>query len=439
MKKFVSIILLIIFVFSVFTVSADTKVYEGYERFYEKVEQISFMDIAYRPSNHWSNDAVYTISALGIMKGSDKNFLPENSLTRSEALAMVFRAAGLEVSAEYYRKSIEKQKLANPEKYNNIDSWADGYLRLAVDLNILSIEDYEKALAYDYQASPFRKDEPATKGELVVWLIKALGLQTAQTEDYVLDFADVENAPLYIKLYYETAIKQGILRGNGQILGVNNLVTREEAAQIFYNSLNLYLDKIKTTLIKARIQDVKLETENETDKITNTREIIFEDFTIRAKRTYDLNGEAVDLTVNPENLYSDVLTIKHNTLPNGVETLNKSDVVSIYLAEDKILCITCFENQQSSTAFNDAEYDDFMVYSGVLYYADDEEKMVVIRNSEKELIQIPYFDNMVFKHRANQLTLEDVNTKWIDKKVYVFTAKKKMGTSEIAYLVQFTL
>ena len=69
--------------------------YEGNGNFYDTVRKISFTDMAFKPVDHWSNDAIYTVAALGIMNGADGNFEPDAKLTRAEALAMIFRAAAL--------------------------------------------------------------------------------------------------------------------------------------------------------------------------------------------------------------------------------------------------------------------------------------------------------------------------------------------------------
>ena len=163
--------------FCTVTVSAES--FEGNQNFYDTVRKISFTDMAFKPVDHWSNDAIYTVAALGIMNGFEGNFEPEANLTRAEALAMIFRAAGLENEANSYAEVIRKQRLDIPEKYNNICSWADGYVRLAVDYKIISIEDYMASMDADYSKASFKKDEPATKGEVALWMVNVFGLEIA--------------------------------------------------------------------------------------------------------------------------------------------------------------------------------------------------------------------------------------------------------------------
>ena len=304
--------------------------YEGNGNFYDTVRKISFTDMAFKPVDHWSNDAIYTVAALGIMNGADGNFEPDAKLTRAEALAMIFRAAGLENEANSYVEIIRKQRLEAPEKYNNICSWADGYMRLAVDFKIISIDDYMASMDADYSKASFRKEEPATKGEVALWMVNVFGLEISKKENYVTEFADVPPQPEYARLHYETAIKNGILKGDGVNLGVSNLVTREEAAQMFYNSINLFKDKLGIEVYSESVMSNELTTSNEPEKIHNKRVVTLENHTLTATRTFDLKGEAVDLSYNPENEYKDIVVVKQKTLPQGLEALNQGDSVNVY-------------------------------------------------------------------------------------------------------------
>lgn len=433
MKKITALFLVLILLCSGNVLAEN---YEGTENFYDTVRKISFTDMAFKPVDHWSNDAIYTVAALGIMNGSDGNFDPDANLTRAEALAMIFRAAGLESEANSYVEIIKKQRLEAPEKYNNICSWADGYMRLAVDFKIISIDDYMASMDAEYSKASFRKDEPVTKGEVALWMVNVFGLEIAQKENYVTEFADVPSDPAYARLYYETAIKNGILKGDGVNLGVSNLITREEAAQMFYNSINIFKDKLGIEISAELVTENELITENEPEKIHNKRVVTLENHTLTATRTFDLNGEAVDLNYKPENEYKDIVVVKQKTLPQGLEALNQGDSVNVYKKNGQVILVTCFAHKEETIKRNEADYEDSTAYSGTLYFVDEEDRIVVIKDAKGELVEIPYFDDATFCNRERVLSAEEINTDWADKEVYVFTIIKKGGTVSRAYRIQ---
>lgn len=433
MKKLTAIIISIIILCSGTALAEN---YEGHQNFYDTVRKISFTDMAYRPVDHWSNNAIYTVAALGIMNGADGNFHPDLNLTRAEALAMIFRAAGLENQADIYTETIRKQRLEEPDKYNNICNWADGYLRLAVDFKIISTQDYMATMSTDYVNASFKKDEPATKGEVALWMVNVFGLEVAKKENLVTEFADVPKDPAYARLYYETAITKGILKGDGVNLGVLNLITREEAAQMFYNSVNLFKDKLEMEIYSGTVMSNTLTTENEPEKIHNTRIVTLEKNALTAKRTFDLQGEAVDLSYNPENEYKDIVVVKNKTLPQGLEALNQGDNVNIYKKNGQVILVTCFAHKEQTVKRNEGEYTDSSVYEGTLYFVDEEDRIVVIKDAKGELIEIPYFDDALFCNRENVLSVPEINESWADKEVYVFTIIKKNSTVNRAYRVQ---
>lgn len=433
MKKFTAILIALVILCSGTALAEE---YEGQQNFYDTVRKISFTDMAYKPVDHWSNNAIYTVAALGIMNGADGNFQPDENLTRAEALAMIFRAAGLEEQADSYTETIKKQRLAEPDKYNNICRWADGYVRLAVDFKIISTEDYMATMNPDYEKASFRKDEPATKGEVALWMVNVLGLEVAKKENLVTEFADVPQNPDYARLYYETAIRKGILKGDGVNLGVSNLITREEAAQMFYNSINLFKEKLEMEIYSETVISNSLTTENEPEKIHNKRVVALENHSLTAKRTFDLNGEAVDLSYNPKNEYKDIVVVKNKTLPQGLEALNQGDNVNVYKKNGQVILVTCFTHKEETVKRNEDEYEDSFVYGGTLYFVDEEDRIIVIKDAKGELVEIPYFDDALFCNREKILSVAEINENWTDKEVYVFTIVKKNGTVDRTYRIQ---
>ena len=213
-------------------------------------------------------------------------------------------------------------------------------------------------------------------------------------------------------------------------------VTREEAAQMFYNSINLFKDKLGIEVYSESVMSNELTTSNEPEKIHNKRVVTLENHTLTATRTFDLKGEAVDLSYNPENEYKDIVVVKQKTLPQGLEALNQGDSVNVYKKNGQVILVTCFAHKEETIKRNDADYKDSTTYSGTLYFVDEEDRIVVIKDAKGQLVEIPYFDDAVFCNRENILSVEEINEKWADKEVYVFTIIKNTGTVARAYRIQ---
>lgn len=436
MKKLISYVLSSFLLFSSAGVYARNEShYTGYSDFISRSLAVDFSDISFRPADYWSNDAIYFSGAMGLLRGTGTDFEPLRNMTKCEALALIFRSAGLEGQAENYQKIVSGLKAEKPEAYNSVCDWADGYLRLSVDYGILSAKDYELAMGADYSLSPFRKDEPATKGEVAIWMISVYGINVERTKNRVDAFDDVRDAELYAKLYYETALKYGILKGDGTNLSANKPITREEAAQMFKNSAPLYVEKMGYTVLDTVVSDITVDSVFDGNKAKNTISVVFDGGDITAERVYDRIGEAVDLNLNPDNPVSDIIVLKSNSLPSGCDSLQKSDSISCYIKNGNIQFITVF-GQNSGINKSDAFYSDSDIYTGKLYYVDDNEKNIVIYDDSGKYTEIPYLDDAVFSRRNSSLQPQEVNASYTDSPVYVFTAKKDENSKDYAYRIQ---
>ena len=67
MRKFTKLLLLVVMILSIGT-STFAKEYKATDGVYDKLKSITFDDMAYKPVNHWSSVAVYTVAAAGLIK-----------------------------------------------------------------------------------------------------------------------------------------------------------------------------------------------------------------------------------------------------------------------------------------------------------------------------------------------------------------------------------
>lgn len=434
MKRITKLLVLFVLLMS-FSVTASADDFRADGGVYEKLTGITFDDMAYKPVNHWSGQAVYTVAAAGLIKGDGGNFLPDGTVTRSEALAVLFRSSGSDEIALSYWGNVQKAKEASPDDYNNIDSWADGYVRLAVDYGILTTDEYLYCMSKNYNSDgAFQKNMPALKSELAEWIVKVYGLELKSGEDSISKFYDYESLKDEDKPYLETAVYYGILNGSGDRLDPYVTMTREQMAQIFYNIRKLWAEKLEYKIINAKVTDVVKNTSQGSESIVNNIEIITDAGKLLTQKEYKLNGEAIDNTVSEGLIYEDFVVIAPGHLPTDCTVLKKSDVINLYLKDGKVEFIL-LNKESKKTDFSSGDYKDVAVYQGNLYYLDTDEKTVVIK-TEDGFYEVLYADGTEFSYRTNPIEHNRVNEQYRDKKVYVFTCESLAEKTEYAYRVQ---
>lgn len=441
MKKLIAVILILVMVLGTVPVLAqeDGNTYFGEAQFYNRLSTVTFHDLAYLPVDHWSSKAIYTMTLLGLLKGSDGNFNPTDTATRSEALAVLFRAAGMESEASEMQRMVELQRQKNPNIYNTIDQWADGYLRLAVDKNLITIDEFMSTMDRNYAKNPdplFAKDKPVTRKEIARWIVILFQVPMAEKENLILDFVDYQQIPESDRLYMETAVRNGILKGSEDRLMPNDSITREQLAQMFYNILDLLLETQQITKKTAVIDDISVQTFQEDGKIRNETTIKAGNDIFIAKRQYDLIGEAVDLeNINYENQYEDFVVLADNHLPSDTSLLKKADKIEYYLDQTNQVLFLSKLGDEVEFTYREEDYEESKVYVGKLYLFDQTEQTVIIEN-DGEYTELPYLENLEFYNRNTRIPEEEINLKWLDCDAYLFTIVKKTGGVDRVYRIQ---
>lgn len=430
-------ILCLLLAFLAVSGAASAAEYDGKDGFYGALNEITYQDIAYLPVDNWSNTAIFSVSALGLMKGSYGMFNPYGTVTGTEALAVVLRSAGLEKECAKMYNAVSNQRIKNPGLYNDIDRWADGYMRMAVDKKLITIDEFMSAMDINYPDNSrlFEKDKPVTRATLVIWMVKAMGLPIAEKENLVTDFNDYQYINKAHTLYFETALKNGIISGSNYMLDPYGFITREQLAQIMLNSADLWSEKSGYTVIKGNVDDIVTESKSDGSKILNTTVFKVGDSTFLSQREYKLNGEAVDYTEDTSLKYSDFPVIKERTLPADSSAISKSDYVEVYVKNGKIIAVLEPENGNSEENSDYSEYKDASVYSGKFYIADKTDRTIVLNDGDK-LIEIPCFKGAKIYVKNTPVDIETLNREYVDKTIYVFTVKKTEDSVERCYKAQ---
>lgn len=178
----------------------------------------SFSDV----KGHWAERYITQASLKDAVKGyGDGTFKPDNPVTRLECVVILVRVLGLESQAQ--------ATTSIPSSFKNphlVPSWGRGHVAVAVNRGIISGGDLTN----------FRGSEPATRLDVTVLALKALGLQEEAEglSNPTLGFTDLVQIPAWARGYVSVAEREGVMKGlpDGRF-DPGGKVTRAEMATIF--------------------------------------------------------------------------------------------------------------------------------------------------------------------------------------------------------------
>ncbi|NLY43063.1 MAG: S-layer homology domain-containing protein [Clostridiaceae bacterium] len=266
-KISISVLLLFIYLFNLMTVLAaeevPANVYMGSKEAEVILKNMDFQDVEAQGQDYWARDAIYDMAALSIIKGyGDKNFNRQGPVTKVQALALIYRAAGREEEAQLAAEAIELQRGQENKRTNAIDVWGDGYLKLAADDGLITPEQLENALAEDQRSlnpqTDFIKNAPAQRQEVAEWIAKILQLTPVYDQQALFNsFRDWRDAdPLKIP-YIEAVLREKIMNGTPQgFLYPKSSIPREQMAQVLKNAQKFILNRQNWTEKKGYIEKI---------------------------------------------------------------------------------------------------------------------------------------------------------------------------------------
>lgn len=218
------------------------KVYTGISNAREIIQNISFNDMSNMPANYWAKDAIYEMAALEAVKGyGDKNFRPDKTLSKEEAIALLYRMMGREGDAQKAAEKLNEKRAGNQKKDQALAMWADGYLQLAADDGLITQADLQTAFQR-FQPKPgttkkFVRADPAQRQEVAYWAAKAMKLEPVYGQQVLFNsFNDwSQSDPVKIP-YIEAVLQNKIMNGKpGGYFDPKGSVRRDQMAQILKN------------------------------------------------------------------------------------------------------------------------------------------------------------------------------------------------------------
>ncbi|WP_216624771.1 S-layer homology domain-containing protein [Paenibacillus foliorum] len=185
------------------------------------VENKSFPDL---PESHWSYKAVQEMSGKQIVDGyPDGTFRPNQTLTRAEFAALLYKTARLE----------EAKASSKASSYQDVDlsAWykpyADALRGIFVQNELKGVEEL------------FNPDAPALREDVAAAIVRLRGWSGGSSSDLRARFKDVNTISEGATQELATAVDRGIISGyeDGTIRGKAAL-TRAEAAMLLTKSFS---------------------------------------------------------------------------------------------------------------------------------------------------------------------------------------------------------
>ena len=219
-----------------------------------------------RGINAWAKPAIYEAGALGITKGfanMNRRFGRTDTMTREEALAVVYRAAGREAEAQTAGEALNNTRTAANKKTDVLQVWYDGFLTLAANDGLITQQQLADAMNTDQTAltdTSFRRSGAVQRQEMAYWLARALNLQPVRGQQDILNnyldwrSADPEKVP-----FIETILQNKIMNGDGKgRFNPTGPVTREQAAQIVKNAESQILAALQYEKLTGTIENISV-------------------------------------------------------------------------------------------------------------------------------------------------------------------------------------
>lgn len=241
------------------------------------IRYLSFSDVR---ADNWASEAIYETSALGFLTGfkdSSGRFGRTVPLTKEEALAVAYRAAGRGAEAQQLGTAVNNARLQANRKTDPLEVWYDGFLQLAANEGLISLNDLADALVTDQSSlaeDSFRRNSPAQRQELIYWLSLTLKIEPATQLQEVVNYTDWRSIDPEKLPYVEAMLRHGIISGSNSRINPRQSVTREQCAQIIKNAEDFVLQATGHTRISGIIEELS-PTSDYTGKTSSTGRNIY--------------------------------------------------------------------------------------------------------------------------------------------------------------------
>lgn len=164
-------------------------------------------------AGHWAVSSINQLVAAGAISGyPDGSFKPDNTITRAEFATVLVKA--------FHLASQDGKTFTDTAGH-----WAKDYIAAAAN-----------GVVNGYENGAFGPDDPITREQMAVMVVKAAKLAKASGE---LQFADSGSISDWAREAVITATQNGIMKGNpDNTVRPGDSATRAEAVTVIVNALN---------------------------------------------------------------------------------------------------------------------------------------------------------------------------------------------------------
>jgi hypothetical protein len=261
------------------SVLAETpvKIYTGISNAREIINNIKFTDIGAMPSTYWAKDAIYEMAGLEAVKGyGDKKFRPDKTLSKEEAMALIYRMLGQEAAAQKAAEVLDAKRGLIQKKNQPVAMWADGYLQLAANDGLITQSDFQTAMQ-KFQPKPgtknkFVRADLAQRQEVAYWAAKAIKLSPVYGQQVIFNSYNDWSKSDPVKVpYIEAILQKKIINGKtGANFNPLGSIRRDEMSQMLKNMedyvLPIRLMEKKKGYVEAINENVD---QHQTEGVTN--------------------------------------------------------------------------------------------------------------------------------------------------------------------------
>lgn len=347
MKKLA--VLFTLFFLMTFSNAENQIVYQGLNNGNTVINKINFSDVKSKPATHWSNEAIFKMTSIGLISGFENGtFEPSTPVTYEQAITLVIKALG---------KEDEVNKATNVTA-NGL--WSDKYIRYAINNGIVTVKNFrgknEVSATTNVEAlkkaGVLIRDAAISREDVAMLVAKAFGL----TETEEINFLDNDLISEETLQYVKNVVAAKIMSGDdANMFNPQSSLTREEMAQILDNAEDMIINKLYFTR-KSVIVDAKDES---------------------SIRGIDTDGN--DILINIVN--KNIPVLRKGVL-SGVSLVNSNDEIECYINRNKEVCFIKVIEENVSV-------------DGVTEKLNNTVQGTVVGNS-------PYFEEITVRDRNNE-------------------------------------
>ncbi|MCL2574242.1 MAG: S-layer homology domain-containing protein [Defluviitaleaceae bacterium] len=354
-------------------------IYTGRTQADALINAAQFNDVG---SNSPIQEIVVRGVALGLIHGDGPNFLPNQNLSRLEALSFVMRTLGFSAVALTVGTAIALEEgITSPE-----DVLSTGYLAVAVQLGMIVPDDIDNMGAN------------VTREEVAAWIFGAASAASPGIFDVtaaltrVYGFNDWRNISGPYLMAIEHVVAANIMRGDGTNFNPRGNITRGEMAQVLANmdsilfEINGWQRKHATV---ARVQDAQY--------VTTGEAALWRNIYVRlGDGTVDVLQYQIVENPSPQVMDRGAVVF-NNGVVGGMGMLVAGDTIEYIVESDTntVLYINVLSEAQTTYV------------EGRLFAINADESTIVLQNADNDSFMYSMAEGIIMHRRGNNYIMMD--------------------------------